>query len=112
MTTVGEHSLHSPSATTAAGVPKPSRAVWWTIVGVNWTSLAALSISQSAISRAYRGEPMRWGPLVAVRLADWYTCALFIPAFFWLARRYPIERGTWRPNAAIHLVASVVFVVA
>jgi signal transduction histidine kinase len=70
-----------------------------------------LSISQTAVSRAYRGEPITWWPLVAVRLADWYTCALFIPAFFWLTRHFPIERPAWRRNAGVHMLATVLFVI-
>jgi hypothetical protein len=95
----------------AREVGKPSRAAWWAIVGAVWTALAVLSISQTAVSRAYRGEPITWWPLVAVRLADWYTCALFIPAFFWLARHFPIERPAWRRNAGVHMLATVLFVI-
>jgi two-component system LytT family sensor kinase len=97
--------------TVQIGVGRTRRAAWWAIVAIIWTALAVLSITQSAVARAYNGVPIAWGPLIAVRLADWYTCALFIPAFVWLARRFPIERGTWRRSVAAHLAASVVCVI-
>jgi LytS/YehU family sensor histidine kinase len=34
-----------------------------------------------------------------------------IPPFLWLARRFPLERGTWRRHGPIHLAASAVAVI-
>jgi hypothetical protein len=39
-------------------------------------------------------------------MADWYSCAIFTPLFFWLARRYPIDRERWVPHLPIHLLAA------
>ena len=103
--------LHPLTHDTPGG-GRPSRKAWWAVVGIVWTALAVLSISQSAVSRAYRGAPIRWGSLITVRLADWYTCALFIPAFVWLARRYPFDRATWRRTVAVSVAASTLAVLA
>jgi signal transduction histidine kinase len=77
-----------------------------------WTFLAIFSSSQGAVYLAQRGEPIHWDTLLAGRFADWYTCALFTPIFFWLARRYPIDRQSWRVSVPIHLVVTSACVVA
>jgi hypothetical protein len=62
-----------------------------------WTVLGLLSVAQTALFLTQRGTPVPWGPLASERMLDWYTCALFTPAFFWLARRYPLD-GTNLPR--------------
>lgn len=83
----------------------------WLAIWAVWTLLALLAASQTAVVFALRNQPIDWFPLVAGRLADWYTCAMFTPLFVWLARRYPLDRGTWKKSLAIHLPVSVVCVV-
>jgi two-component system LytT family sensor kinase len=67
---------------------------------------------QTAFYLHYTGATVQWARILPLRLADWYTCALFTPLLFWLVRRYPIERAAWRRTAAIHLGATSVIVVA
>lgn len=81
------------------------------LVAVVWTLLALLSVGQTALALTARGQAVHWPALVALSLADWYTCALFLPALFVLARRFPIGGG-WRVSGPVHLAASIVFVVA
>src|SRR5690348_15034322 len=81
-------------------------------VAAIWTLLALLSALQNVALRVRGGRPIAWTPLVADRFADWYTCAVFTPAYFWLARHAPITRRTWARGAAVHLAATSVFVVA
>ncbi len=57
-----------------------------------WTLLALLSASQAGLSRIYDGEPVAWGRIILLSLADWYTCAAFTPVVFWMVRRWPLER--------------------
>ena len=33
----------------------------------------------------------------------WYSWALLAPAVLWLARRFPLERATWRRSGPVHL---------
>jgi hypothetical protein len=61
--------------------------------------------------RTHRGEPVIWSALVARSMIDWYTCAIFTPFFFWLARRFPIDRRRWRSGIPAHLVGSSAAVV-
>jgi hypothetical protein len=65
-------------------------AAWWAFGFAVWTLLALMSVLQAAMYLGYVGEPIRWGFLVGVRMLDWYTCALFLPALVWLARRFPL----------------------
>lgn len=81
------------------------------LVFAAWTFLAALSSSQTALYLSQRGQPIVWRDLLASRFADWYTCALFTPVFFWLARRYPIDRTSWRVTVPITLAVTSVCVV-
>jgi hypothetical protein len=43
----------------------------------------------------YHGEPVNWGRITALRLVDWFTCALFFAALFYVVRRFPFERKNW-----------------
>jgi len=83
---------------------------WLAGFGV-WTVLALLSSVQSVIFLNSINETYRVGPILFVRLADWYSCAIFTPAYFWLVRRYPIDRGHWKLSIPVHLVTTSLFVV-
>jgi two-component system LytT family sensor kinase len=76
-----------------------------------WTFLAAFSISQTVVYLSQRGVPIPWREVLTGRFADWYTCALFTPLFFWMGRRYPIDRKSWRVMLPLTLVVTSVCVV-
>ncbi|MBV9879709.1 MAG: histidine kinase [Gemmatirosa sp.] len=99
------------SAPSAAAPDEPSRAGRVAVFAALWTLLALLSVLQTATALTRAGVPFRWPMLFADRFADWYTCALFTPAYFWLARHAPITRRTWASGVAAHVVATMVFVV-
>ena len=83
----------------------------WLLVFAAWTFLAVFSSAQNAVFFMQRGQPIAWRELLSYRFADWYTCALFTPLFFWLARRYPIDRRTWRTSLPLTLALTSVCVV-
>lgn len=85
--------------------------VRWGAIFAVWTLLALLSTVQSVMYRVHAGKAVEWGPVLADRLGDWYTCALFTPAYFWLVRRYPLDRQQWPRTVAVLLGATSVFVV-
>ncbi len=85
--------------------------VRWGAIFAVWTLLALLSAVQSFMYRVHAGREVEWGPVLADRLGDWYTCALFTPAYFWLVRRYPLDRRQWPRSVAVLLGATSVFVV-
>lgn len=72
--------------------------------------LALLSALQTVV-RIGGAQPIVWSSLLTDRLADWYTCALFTPAYFWLARRWPVTGRHWVRGAVAHLAATQLFVV-
>lgn len=76
-----------------------------------WTLLGVLSALQSAIFLNSVNQSYEWGPILVSRLADWYTCAVFTPIYFWLVRRYPIDRHHWKISVPLHLVTTSLFVV-
>jgi two-component system LytT family sensor kinase len=76
-----------------------------------WTVLGLLSVAQTALFLSQRGVPVPWGGLLSERMLDWYTCAVFTPAFFWLARRYPFDATHWRRALPVTLAVSVSCVV-
>ncbi|AHG93643.1 histidine kinase internal region (plasmid) [Gemmatirosa kalamazoonensis] len=76
-----------------------------------WTLLALLSALQSAARWTQAGRAVPWAPLLADRFADWYSCALFTPVYFWLAVRAPITRRMWQRTVPVHLAATAVIVV-
>ena len=80
----------------------------WGLGFLAWTVLALLSASQWAVGMAAEGRPYEWGWLITNRLVDWYSCAIFTPLFFWLARRYPVDRERWVRNLPVHLLAAAV----
>jgi two-component system LytT family sensor kinase len=83
----------------------------WLGIWAVWTVLALMSAGQAMLVLSMHGAPFVWWLLIARSLADWYTCAMFTPLFFWLARRYPIARGTWKKSLLIHFPIGIAAVV-
>ena len=83
----------------------------WLFGVLIWTVLALLSAAQNATWRALSGRPVNWRAILPTTLADWYTCGMFTPFFYWMVRRFPIRGDRWWARLPIHLVASLLFVV-
>lgn len=91
--------------------PRASRWKWgWTLF-VAWTVLAFASILQIAVAFNQRGQSVPWRNIVPERLIDWYTCAMFTPVCFWLARRYPLNEVPWRKALPGYLLVTSTCVV-
>jgi sensor histidine kinase YesM len=77
------------------------------IVFAAWAVFGLLLANQSYIQSAQRGRQMPW--LVALRpgLLEASLWAFTTLAIFWLARRFPLERGRMFRGLAVHLVAAV-----
>jgi LytS/YehU family sensor histidine kinase len=69
-----------------------------------WTALGLLSALQTSLYFLRDGRPVPWTPVLIDRLADWYTCAIFTPLFFWVVRATPLDRQRWRAIASQTLV--------
>ena len=98
------------SDASGASAPRPHWH-WWAAGFAIWTVLGLLAVLQNALFFRAIGEPVPWANLLPVRLADWYTCALFTPLYFRLVRRFPLDEGGWLRAVPVHLAATVVFVV-
>ena len=101
----------APAPPAPPAPPRGSRLVDIALLVGLWTLCALLSVAQSAARSTRFGRPIDWATTVGDRFADWYTCALFTPAYFWLARRFPITRRTWVRGTVAHVVATMAFVV-
>src|SRR5688500_16934167 len=80
----------------------------WTLIAAGWTLFAVFFASESVVSRAYLGRPLR----MSEALGSWLLCAFIwlaaTPFLLMLSRRFPLERRTWKRNLFIHLGASFV----
>lgn len=83
----------------------------WLFGLIVWTVLGVMSAAQNAAWRAYTGQPVEWEALLPNALADWLTCGMFTPAFYWMARRFPIRGERWWSNLPVHLAGSLGFVI-
>ena len=45
--------------------------------------------------------------LVLINLVTWVGYALWMPAIFWLGRRFPFDRQRWKHALAVHVPASI-----
>ena len=77
-----------------------------------WAVFGLLVATQSNILAAMGGRDMPW--LVALRpgLLEAFLWALTTVAIFWLARRFPLDRGRVLKGIAVHFVAAVVIALA
>ena len=82
----------------------------WLFGTLIWVTLGLLSAAQNATWRILTGRPVDWLFILPNSLADWLTCGVFTPAFYWMVRRYPIRGERWWARLPLHLVASFGFV--
>jgi len=81
---------------------------WLAYLG-GWTLFALFFISEDTGRLLYQGRTVQWRADLVVWLTTAYAWAFLTPFVWWLARRFPIERGTWWRSAGLHLVSSVSF---
>ncbi len=78
----------------------------WTLIAAGWALFAVFFASESVVTRAYLGRPLR----VSDALVPWLVCAFTwlaaTPFLIALSRRFPFGRSTWKKNLFIHLAAS------
>jgi signal transduction histidine kinase len=80
------------------------------IVGVA-TALGIFSTFQAYnyVSLFTEREPS-FPMLLLLNVTYWYCWAALVPGMFWMARRFPFGRSTWKRAAAAHVPAVLVFV--
>jgi hypothetical protein len=72
------------------------------------TLLALLATAQAALWRAHEGQAVPWEGLLKARLADCYIYALFVPAIYRFARRFPLEGREWLKSVPLYLMAGLI----
>ena len=77
-----------------------------------WTVFGLLLANQGYIQSQLRGQPVPWVRVLRPGLLDAYLWAFATLAIFWLARRFPLERGRVLRSIGVHLVAAVVLSLA
>jgi LytS/YehU family sensor histidine kinase len=73
-----------------------------------WTALGLFFATQSGLAYTYQQGYAPWGFLIRLSLGEWYIWAALSPGVFWLARRFPFERGRRMRALAVHLPVAVV----
>ena len=96
---------------TASTAPDSGRLRNWVLGFGLWTLLALLVACQHILYLKSVGRPIAWGDIILGRLADWYTCAAFTPGYFWIVRRWPLDRRHVFKPLAVYVAATAVFVV-
>ncbi len=77
-----------------------------------WAVFGLLLAHQSYIQSSLGGRQMPWVIALRPALLEASLWAFTTLAIFWLARRFPIERGRVLRGIAVHLVAAVVIALA
>jgi two-component system LytT family sensor kinase len=87
----------------------------WTSLGV-FVAVHSYVVSYSAVRArpdlAKERMDLSWWEMLRVGLAEVYIWALLFPLIFWLARRFPFDRQRWKSSLAVHVLASLVLMVA
>ena len=82
------------------------------IIFAAWTIFGLLLANQSYVQAALGGRQMPVWVALRPGLMEALLWSLTTIAIFWLARRFPIERGRVLRGIAVHLVAAVVIALA
>jgi two-component system LytT family sensor kinase len=78
------------------------------LVFAAWTVFGLIMANQFYMQLELSGRPASWGRVLRHGLFEAYLWAFVTLAIFWLARRYPIERGRMLRSIPVHVVGVVV----
>jgi two-component system, LytTR family, sensor kinase len=82
------------------------------LVFAAWTVFGLITANQLYMQSELRGLGMSWGHVLRLALLEAYLWAFATLAIFWLARRFPLERGRMLRSSAVHLVGALVLSLA
>jgi hypothetical protein len=77
----------------------------WLAIAAVWTVLGVLSSSQHLAFFAFSGRDFSPVAVVGRTMLDWWTCGVFTPAIFAVARRFRLDGGEWLRNLPVHIAA-------
>jgi signal transduction histidine kinase len=75
--------------------------VVWTIIGLSFASRTYLSYTQTRTD-------VNWKHVYSAYLIDFYLWGAVSPFIFWLARRFPVERGHIFKRVVLHLLIALI----
>lgn len=84
----------------------------WLLAAAVWTLLGLLASSQHIAFLSYVDRPFSPAKVVGRTMLDWYTCGVFTPAIFAVARRFRLDGRRWARMLPVHLVACAAFIIA
>ncbi len=80
------------------------------VIFAAWTVFGLLLANQNYIQSELRGRPMSWAFVMRRALLDAYLWAFATLAIFWLARRFPLERGRLARSIPVIVVGALLAV--
>ena len=91
-------------------LPEPSfewpRWSSWGIFSLVWTIPGLVALSYYYLNQSVTGQEMSWPFALVSTLPNWYLWAAMTPLVIWLARKFPLDRFSWRKHViAVHLPA-------
>ena len=98
----------SPEIQATLGSTAKKRLKWFIIVGF-WTFFGLLNASQLYLGLKMEAEMMKVSflKIFATQLLGWWSWIPLTPIILLLARRFPVERGTWLRILPIHVLGCV-----
>ena len=81
----------------------------WLLFIVGWVTMSLLFAPEAYLSFYLRHTPMSWRETLHITVINSAIALLFIPGIVFLARRFPLERKTWRVALAVHIPACLAF---
>ena len=88
---------------------------WWEslwarlgMIWVGWTIVGLFFACQLYLATLNGEHPVKWSSALFMQLTDVYLWALVTPLVLWLARRFQLERHSWRRNLSLHALFSVI----
>ena len=99
---------HSGRPIVPEGMSRKHTASARLILGVA-TLLGAFSTLQAyQFVQLFSDHPQKLTTLALLNFSFWYGWAALTPAVLWIARRFPLERDTWKRSAPVHFGAVLV----
>jgi two-component sensor histidine kinase len=96
------------------GAEQRNRRLWLgtALIFAAWTVFGLLLANQGYMQAELRGQSVPWVRVLRPGLLEAYLWAFATLAIFWLARRFPLERGRMLRSIAVHIVAAVALLLA
>jgi two-component system, LytTR family, sensor kinase len=77
-----------------------------------WTVFGLILASQFYMMSEMRGQPTPWGRALRHGMLEAFLWSVSTVVIFWLARRFPLERGRMLRSIAVHLAGAVLLSLA